>query len=362
MFHVKHRRLALVGLLAVALIAVGCGGIQQPDGWASPVQIGDRLLVQARSGQLSLIDPSNGQPAWQYPTDDFGDRPFYSTPVRDGDFLYLADYKGRVTRLDISGGHPVVSWVVELDGQLVATPLLRGDSLFVPSEHGDIAVIDAASGGVTRVVRTSDRRIWSSPVANGGSLYVTDLDNGVTLAFDVATGERVWEQSASGPSAADLTLDGSLLLVGAFDRSLHALDVDQGGAEQWAFPGDGWFMARPMVDGQTVYAATMRGSVYAVDRETGAQRWAFTAEDGAEFRAAPALVDGNVVVAARDGRVFALDSSTGNLAWSVDSLADGSLNADPLVDGENIYYVTSKHNLVRVTAGSVQTVPLAAAR
>lgn len=357
-------RWALGGLAAVALLAVGCGGIQQPDGWAAPVAIEDRVLVQARTGQLSLIDPANGIPAWQYPTDDFGDRPLYATPIVEGDAVYLADYQGRVTRLDISGGQAVVSWVAEVDGQVVATPVLRDDNLFVPTEEGEIAVLEAGSGSVARVIETSDRRIWGSPAANGGAIYLGDLDSGAALAFDVSSGERLWAQEAAGASAADLVLDGDTLFVGSFDRSLHALAVD-GGNERWEAGGDGWFLARPLVDGETVYAATMRGTVYAIDRDTGVERWSFTADEGAEFRAAPVIVGGSLVIIARDGRVFALDRSSGNLTWSVDTDADGNVNADPLVDGDNIYFVTSRHNLVRVDAanqGAFQSVPLTAAR
>src|SRR5690606_36992858 len=128
LFHVKHasgqprrqRGLLVAVLAAVALVAVGCGGIQQPDGWAAPAQVGDRVLVQARSGQLSLINPANGQPAWQYPDDDEGDRPFYATPIVDDDSVYVVDYKGRVARLDAGGGQ--ATWVSELDAQVVATP------------------------------------------------------------------------------------------------------------------------------------------------------------------------------------------------------------------------------------------------
>lgn len=372
MFHVKHsgrglrrpRALLAGGLAAFALLASACGGVQQPDGWAAPVQIEDRVLVQARTGQLSLIDPATGQPAWQHPQDDFGDRPFYATPVVDGDFVYLADYKGRVTRLDISGDQPQQSWVAELDAQLVATPLLRDGSLFVPTEDGDIAVLNASDGAVTRVIETSDRRIWSSPAANGGAIYVSDLDSGATLAFDASTGNEVWQQEATGASAADLVLEDGLLLVGSFDRSLHALNAN-GGEERWEAAGDGWFMARPLIHGDTVFAVTMRGSIYALDGDTGTERWSFTAEDDAEFRSAPAMVGGSLVVAARDGRVFALDPANGTLRWTVDTDPDGNVNADPLVDGSHIYYVTSEHDLVRVDAGNegaFQAVPLAAAR
>ncbi|MEX2373283.1 MAG: PQQ-binding-like beta-propeller repeat protein [Dehalococcoidia bacterium] len=360
----RRSMLALV-LGAIALLGVACGGIQQPDGWAAPVGIGDRLLVQADTGRLSLIDPATGAAVWQFPQDHESSRPFYATPVLDGDALYLVDYQGLVTRLRTGGTTPQSEWVMDLGEHVVATPLLHAGSLYVATEEGRVHIINADDGTVARAVDTDVRRIWGSPAGGAGAVYIADLDNGVTLAIDTQTGERVWAQEISGPSAADLVLNRDLLVVGAFDHSIHALDVTANGDERWAFKGDGWFMGRPLIDGDTVYAATMRGTVYAIDLVSGEQRWAFTAPDEAEFRAAPLLVDGMLVAPARDGRVFALDAANGQQQWMQDVVSDGNVNADPYLDGTNIYLVTSRHDLVRVDVsggGAFQSVPLAAAR
>lgn len=376
MFHVKHSlrwpfltrnvsretfsRGRVLGLLFLgALVLAGCGSIQKPEGWAAPVAVGDALLVQARTGQLSLVDPETGAVRWRYPEDDHGDRPFYATPVVDGDSVYLVDYKGRVTRLDVGSGLPAQAWEVEAGHQVVATPLLLGDSLHVPTEHGDIVVLDAA-GAEQRRVRTADRRIWGSPAGAGGDLYVTDLDHGSTLALDGSTGDEVWEQEASGASAADLALDGDRLFVGSFDRRLHALETGSNGAEAWAFEGDGWFVGRPLAAGGTVYGVTMRGTVYAIDREAGTQQWLYHLEGG-EFRSAPVIVDGKLVVAARDGRIVVLDAATGAESALQDVEIEGAFNANPAVLGDVVYYLTSKHDLLAYDVGgnTVRSIPIA---
>ncbi|MCA9850341.1 MAG: PQQ-binding-like beta-propeller repeat protein, partial [Dehalococcoidia bacterium] len=238
------------------------------------------------------------------------------------------------------------------------------DTLYVATADGRIVLIDAATGTVGETLRTSDRRIWGSPAFQGGTLYIGDLDNGTTVAIDATSGDVVWEQEISGPSAADLLLDGDLLIVGAFDQHLHALEVANGGQERWAFPGDGWFLARPLVSDGIVYAATMNGVVYAIDRATGAEVWSFVAGEDAEFRAAPVIAAGHLIAIARDGRVFALDLQSGDVAWQQDATLEGNVNANPTVVDSDIYLVTSRHELVRVDAssnGAFQTVPLAAA-
>ncbi len=362
-FHVKHRRLLAGALVPVSLLATACANVQQPEGWAAPVEVGGDILVQSSSGQLSLVDPDSGTVAWSFPDEDSREHAFYATPLVEGDSAFLADYAGRVVRIQFADGAASEGWSVDLDAHVVATPVLDGDMLYVATADGRIVRINAATGAEEGVLRTSDRRIWGSPALQAGTLYLGDLDNGATVAIDARTGDVRWEQEISGPTAADLLLDGDLLIVGAFDQHLHALEVTSG-EERWAFAADGWFLARPVVSAGVVYAATMNGVVYALDRASGAAVWSFVAGDGAEFRASPVIVGSHLVAVARDGRVFALDLATGDLSWRQDATLEGNVNADPIVIDNDIYLVTSRHDLVRVDAsrqGAVQAVPLAAA-
>lgn len=364
MFHVKHRGLLVAALAAITMLGTACATVQSPEGWAAPVEVGDNVLVQSNKGQVTLVDPVSGQIAWTYPNENSGDRVLYATPIVEGSSVFLADYSGRVTRLNVSSGEASQMWATELDAPVVATPMLDNGRLYIPTAEGRIAIIDAADGVVVETIRTSDRRIWGAPALRGSTIYLGDLDNGVTVALNTTSGDLVWEQEISGPTAADLALDGDLLLVGAFDQHLHALEVANEGRERWAFDGDGWFLGRPLVRSGVVYAATMNGFVYAIDRATGSEIWSFEATD-AEFRAAPVTVGGNLVAVARDGRVFALNLSSGALAWEQDATTSGNVNANPLVIDNEIYLVTSQHNLVRVDAsrsGAFQNVPLAADR
>lgn len=365
MFHVKHRgsRVMATALLAVTLFATGCASIQSPEGWAAPVKVDEQVLVQSSKGQVSLVNPDTGAIAWTFPSDDDKGHVFYATPILDDGAAYLADYSGRITRLNIAEGGPQEGWVVELDSHVVATPAFEAGTLYVPTADGRIVLIQGSDGAILNTLKTSDQRIWGQPALREGSIFVGDLDNGVTTALDTATGDVEWAQEISGPTAADLVLDGDLLIAGAFDQFIHALDVSDGGAERWAFPGDGWFLARPLVHEGVVYAPNMSGSVFAIDRETGEEVWSFRADD-AQFRAGAVMQGENLIVVARDGRVFALNPADGSVTWVQDATVEGNVNANPLVSGDDIYLVTSQHDLVRVDAarqGAFQNVPLTAA-
>lgn len=364
-FHVKHQRWLPLGLiLAVAILASGCVAIQEAEGWAAPVEVNDHLLVQSERGQLSLIDRDTGAVAWRYPDEFEQDSPFYATPVVDGSRVYLASFRGRVVRLQAGAAAPSEDWSLALDTRVVATPILRGSRLYVPTEAGQIVVVDSESGRITDTIETSERRIWGSPAATTSTIFIGDLDNRATAALDLSSGEMLWEQSISGATAADLALDGDLLLVGSFDQHLHAIDITNNGEERWAFQGSGWFMGRPLVAGDVVYVASMSGGIYAVDRSSGTAVWSRVIE-GAEFRSSPVIVGGSLVAVARDGHVHSLALSNGELQWSQQVVDDGRVNADVFVDGTELYLITSKQRLIRVDlarGGAFQSVPLTASR
>ena len=142
--------------------------------------------------------------------------------------------------------------------------------------------------------------------------------------------------------------------MGSFDRALHALDGAAGGAERWRFAGDGWFMGAPLSTGNTIYAATMRGSVYALD-DSGHQLWQYQ-RAAAEFRASPILAGGTLVLAARDGSMIGLDPATGTERWA-QTVPGARVDANGLLLESNLFYITTERTVLRVdpTSGSAQT-------
>jgi outer membrane protein assembly factor BamB len=356
MFHVKHQRPALVAVLAVvSLLAVGCVGGQfaTPSGWASPVEAGDVILVQSETGRLDALELTAGGGVlerWHYPVSDDGVdlEAIYATPIVDGGTIYLAGFSGDVVALSLATGRPLAGWgaPVQLDGHIVATPAFDGERLYVPTDRGQVIALDAATGTPGSVLLDvgSGGSIWGDPVLVGGTLYVGDLDR--TLhAIRVGSGEERWSRRLDGALAAPLRLDRELLLAGALDSHLYALDTDAGGVLIWSFAGDNWFWSRPLVAGDVVYAPTADGIVFAIDRASGRERWRFES-DASQIRTSLVLAGGVLVAAGRDGELFGLSPSSGALLWQ--ATIDGDVLADPLVRGSELLYVTTDGDLMRV--------------
>ena len=372
MFHVKHRltrRFALTtsALLAAAVLVTGCTGeISPARGWAQPVPGPDGvLLVQSAPGRLTAAKPDGGRVA-DYQIQGppiatfFGLRegqgsptPMYATPLVDGNAAYLVSYDGRVVRLKVDGGSVSEQWVTDLHEKVVATPLLRGDRLYVSAENGRREVLNTANGARVSSTRPTDGRIWGAPALQQSRIFIGTMDSSELIAVNADTGNFEWRQDSVGAAAADLVVDGDLLVVPSFDRSIHALET-AGGTERWRFTGDGWFVGRPLVTQQVIYAATMRGSVYALDRE-GKMLWRYQRAD-LEFRAAPVLAGNTLVLADRDGTFVGLDAATGAEKWTR-TPEQTKIYANGLLLESGVYFVTDDHRLLRVdpAQGDIQS-------
>jgi outer membrane protein assembly factor BamB len=174
-----------------------------------------------------------------------------------------------------------------------ATPAHEGGHLALP---GGFARAWTAGIGESSGYR---RRITAQPVLAAGRVVTMDAD-GVVAAFEAGTGRSLW-RSATEP---------------ADDRSTNV--------------GGGVAIA-----GDTVYAATGRAEILAIDAATGAIRW--RAPLGAPARSAPTVAADRLFVGTLDNQMLALSTADGKRLWSYQSPASETLvlglPAPALVDG-----------------------------
>lgn len=138
-----------------------------------------------------------------------------------------------------------------------------------------------------------------------------------------------------------------------------------GGLEvKWSFTTGGDVSATPSVDGDTVYFPDWSGNLYAVDKETGAQRWrssiaAATGTPGDKARNTPAIADGKVVVGTQGlgagAKVIAFDKTTGATSWTttLDSHPAAIVTQSATIKGDTVYIGTASQEelLAAVVAG-----------
>ncbi len=350
----------LILAAGASILLAACGDVAPAAGWASPVRLPDgSLLIPGKPGEVRAIDPASGSERWHFPNslaDNNSERfevkgAFYATPILDKERIYLVSYEGHLLRLDRNESGALSNpWISQLREAVVATPVLSGGRLYVPTESGKVVVVNAEDGATVTKYRAGDGRIWGAPLIAGDHLILSNFDHKSTHALRLSDGQEAWTTDAAGGSIAAVVPSGPNVLIGSLDGSLHALDTTRGEA-RWAFEADGWVTGAPLVAGDTIYAPTMGGSVYSLTLD-GQQRWQYTlTTEKPEFRATPVIANGILVAVARRGVVVGLDPATGQQRW-LTTIKDVRLDANPIVIDGSVYLMTTKHALFRVDAST----------
>ncbi|WP_227355345.1 outer membrane protein assembly factor BamB family protein [Haladaptatus salinisoli] len=187
-------------------------------------------------------------------------------------------------------------------------------------------------------VQLSDRRLYA-PVVADGTVYVSDA-SGVLTAFDAETRETRWTAELRGQEYAPTVVGDTVYVSGADVFALSTAD----GSERWRFEVDGAETSPITVADGTLFFKTSdvngQGTCWAVDAETGDERWHVGVPSGKEGstpsaeNVPPAVADG-VAYFADNETVYALDARNGTPQWRAD--ADGFIEHGPTVADGTVY-------------------------
>lgn len=198
------------------------------------------------------------------------------------------------------------------------------------------AVIAGVSAGMTtahgQYLDPTRAPLWhiagegrGQPAADRLSAYFLSRRHEV-LAVNAATGHVRWRATTGEPGANTL---GSVVLVSgdivvAGDYNVIAFDATTG-ALRWRFePADGYAAGVHLgaaADG-LVFAGSASGRAYAIDIDTGEQRWSRPIVENSETNVLAPVTDGRLVAvsyttftAPSTGGVVALDPASGRVLW-----------------------------------------------
>jgi outer membrane protein assembly factor BamB len=243
-----------------------------------------------------------------------------------------------------------VAWSFETRGPVRAAPTVAGDALYVGSGDGALYALDRRDGTERWRFQTGGAA-HSAPAVAGGTVFFTSRDRNL-YALDARTGAERWrfETSALLPLpwgfdyylSSPMVLDG-VVYFGAGDGHLYAVEA-RSGRERWRFQAGGRIRTAPAIDAGTAYLGTLAGRFFALDLATGQERWHFdidgAAMDAADFGfdrsaivSSAVLSDDLVVFGGRDGYVYALDRQTGQERWRFNHEVSWAISSPALQDG-----------------------------
>lgn len=378
----KNPRKFAVGLLlvGVALLAASCGGIVNPQGWASPAIDGpNAYYLQSKDHLAAITFAASGDAtaSWTFPDKNKPDQKnlkleaIYGTPAVDGDTVYDASYSGAVFAINKKDG--TLRWIrTDLTGSVIASPALTSNYLAVGTVDKHLYLMNKSDGspapGWPKGGITLKDGIWAQPVVKGDTLYVATMGGDVE-ALKLADASSVWNKPfhVSGAVADLAALDDSHLFVPSLNKQVYIVNISDGTAPNAGFLASDWVWTRPAVSSGIVYFGDFSGSVYAVDITTSSQVWKYDTGGKQKVKAAPAIVQDTLVVADEktlvhfiDARTGALrnrmplpDTNAGKVRADVVALADGT--ALIATTGGKLYKADPKNTtLTAVSVGTAQ--------
>ncbi|MCU8073546.1 outer membrane protein assembly factor BamB [Shewanella sp. SM29] len=224
---------------------------------------------------------------------------------------------------------------------------------------------------------------WSTSVGNGvgdyysrlapavsyGKIFAADR-YGEVVAFDEATGERVWTKDFSeefrdnalaknkgARIAAGVTAARNKVFLGGESGLLAALNAEDGQV-LWHVVAGGELLSAPTVADDVVVVSTSSGSLEAFNVDTGAKLWVYEMQlPNLTLRGtgSAAYEAGGFFIGTADGKVAVVIKNNGQAAWEqaiynptggneFTRMAD--VDMTPLILGDNLYAVSYNGNLV----------------
>lgn len=328
----------LILLLSSLLLLVSCTSITDLKTDISERVFG-REAAEPPEPLSEIKDTVTVKVLWQSKLGGAGDFDF--TPTVEAGYAYVASAEGELSKLDVSNGNQ--AWQVNVGEKITGGVGVGGSLVVVGTQKGAVYAYDI-SGKLQWKSKLSSE-ILSTPKYFDGLLVVRTGDNRI-YGINANDGSRKWVYDRTGPaltlrSSAGVVVDSGAVYAGYAGGKLVSVRADNGkimweasvaqpkGVTEIERIAD--ITSLPVVDGPLVYAVAYQGRIAAVDRSTGRVIWN---RDISSLTGLSAE-DARIFVSHAAGSVYALDYSTGKTFWRQGALKNRQLTT-PLAMGSLI--------------------------
>lgn len=345
---------------------------------ATPVVVNGTLFVGNHgSGYLNAFDLQTGQLLWRSDAPNW----VHSEMIYQNGNIYVG-YGNRyfdnsvtpsirgtgpsgVLALDAETGD--VRWQFETKGEVMPTPVIYQDTVYVVTGGHRLYAIDSKTGQLTWYLNLGTVVSMSSPNLNDGVLYFGSSLPYTFFAVDLVDQEILWTTRFPkviaglddvSPAIYHDQIVYTSALVGENQHPTHmlyALDIDTGAVIWKKNMGSGNMVQNnksgaPMVyQGKVFLVSPITKKFYAYDAETGKLLWSY--QNDYIAKAPPVAAHGIVYFTDTGGHVFAFDADSGELK-GVKKLHGKLAPSGPIIIGHNL--------IVGSQDGNVYAVPLKA--
>lgn len=324
----------------------------------SPALLGTSIYAASTNGRIVKVDSQSGKVVW----DQKLKKKTITAGVGVGGGLVLVGTSdGKVYAFNQSDGE--IAWEAGLSSEILASPVIDGDTVVARSGDGRVYGLAAYDGDVLWTISRQLPRLTlrgeSEPLIFQG-VVVAGFSDGTLAAVEASTGRALWDFPISFPRGTNeidrlSDIDTKPLLVGEFiyvssyQEVTHALNI----REQRIAWSSSVSSYHPIAyDSAFLYLSDKDGVVHQINRSNGDVEWSQKALR-LFSTSAPASIGPYVLVADGDGSLFVLRKSDGSLVGK-HGLGARNIIGEPIVDGDTAYFMDSDGALrsLNVLSGS----------
>lgn len=319
---------------------------------SAPLMIGNRIYRGSDVAKMQAFSAETGGLIWEYQATgaENSKKGIWSCPAFHEGKIYFGAYNGTLYCLDAETGaeiwtHPDGEWIG-------ASPLIVPEHNLVyvgveyvrPWAQGSLGAYDLNTGEKVWEHQVEKLQHGSPGYWKGGDLVIWGSADHETLALDAKTGTVAWRfpTRRSVKYAPAVDEERQLTAFASFDKSIYILDVATGNKRGEWMTGEICYTT-PLFAGNKLFCGSGDRHLYVIDldRMELIQRINLHAR----IYASPKLVDGRVIVATNGGRVVEIDVDTLETKGIL-QLPDAVTNAVAISDdGRRIFVSTYMNHL-----------------
>jgi len=276
-----------------------------------------------------------------------------------GMFMHNARHTGVYESMPVKQ-KPKLLWKVKTDGQVISSPVVVGQTVYVGSGDHKMYAINALSGEIKWEFETGGP-INSTPLVSKGKVMFLSYD-GFFYALNQADGNLIWKFKTGGEKIfpvkdyfngsfqsdfwdfflSSAAVKNNVVYFGSSDTNIYALDIETG-KKVWSFATEGSVHSSPAIWKNNLMVGSWDSKVYCLDTDTGKEKWSYTTgRDTTNYiwlgvQASPSVENGVAYIGSRDALFYAFNIETGDTLWTQNNFHRSWMPSSAAVGKENIY-------------------------
>ena len=327
---------------------------------SQPVIADGRVYVMDAGASVSAYTVDNGQQVWRRELVEDVDGVFGGGPAFADGRLFVTTGSGQLFALDVETGETI--WTYSASAPMRAGPTVRDGRVYAVTIVNETVAVSAEDGSEIWTHQGIEEQAGllgsASPAATSSAVFVA-YSSGELHALLPENGRSLWSDSLAGiartESLANLTdvrakpvVDGNRVYAVSNAKRMVAIDTRRG-ARVWEQRLSGTEM--PWIAGDWLFTVTGRSELLALEREKGRIRWVTQLarwqdpedKDGPIVWQGPVLAGDRLVLLGSNGKAVSVSPYDGEVLGAID--LPGRPAVPPVVADETLYILTDDATL-----------------